>query len=42
MGAARGQGDEDKEHRRPSYLVEDDPDEIFGNGQRVAPPVIGE
>lgn len=43
MGAgARGAhgGDDDKEHRRPDYLVETE--DVFGDGQRVAPPVIGE
>jgi hypothetical protein len=39
-GAGRGQGDEDTEHRRPSYLIE--MDDIFGDGRKVAPPVIGE
>ncbi|MGH3367103.1 MAG: hypothetical protein ACRDOY_07865, partial [Nocardioidaceae bacterium] len=39
-GAGRGQGGEDDEHRRPSYLI--DTDDIFGDGRRVAPPVIGE
>jgi hypothetical protein len=42
MGAGRGRGSEDEEHRRPSYLVENDPDSIFGAGERTAPPVIGE
>ncbi|HEX2297926.1 MAG TPA: hypothetical protein VHH34_05315 [Pseudonocardiaceae bacterium] len=39
-GAGRGRGGEDDEHRRPSYLV--DTDDIFGDGRKVAPPVIGE
>jgi hypothetical protein len=38
-GAGRGQG-EDKEHQRPSYLIE--MDDIFSDGRKVAPPVIGE
>ncbi len=41
----RGQqadGDEDTEHQRPTYLVEGDPDEVFGTDLRTAPPVIGE
>ncbi|WP_340685874.1 hypothetical protein LCL61_05740 [Amycolatopsis coloradensis] len=41
----RGQhadGDEDTEHQRPTYLVEGDPDEVFGTDMRTAPPVIGE
>ena len=40
MGAAGGKGGEDSEHRRPSYLVE--MDDIFTDGRKVAPPVIGE
>ncbi|WP_192909685.1 PPE domain-containing protein [Gandjariella thermophila] len=39
-GAGRGKGGEDKEHRRPAYLLETD--DVFGDGRRVAPPVIGE
>lgn len=39
-GAGRGgQGEEDKEHRRPTYLVETD--DVFGDERLVAPPVIG-
>lgn len=41
-GAAKGQGDEDIERTSPSYLLEPDPDEIFGNDTLVAPPVLGE
>lgn len=42
MGAGRGQrGGEDEEHRRASFLVESDPDSIFGTDERTAPPVIG-
>jgi hypothetical protein len=41
MGAGRGQGGEDEEHQRPSYLVEPDPDATFGSDQLTAPPVIG-
>ncbi|MBP2321279.1 hypothetical protein JOF56_001664 [Kibdelosporangium banguiense] len=41
MGAGRGQGGEDDEHQRPSYLVEPDPDATFGTDQMTAPPVIG-
>lgn len=42
-GAGRGgQGGEDEEHQRPTYLVEGDPDEVFGTNERTAPPVIGE
>jgi hypothetical protein len=40
MGGGRGGGDEDKEHRRPSYLVECE--DVWGDGRLVAPPVIGE
>ncbi|WP_158075720.1 PPE domain-containing protein [Actinokineospora bangkokensis] len=40
-GGARGQGSEDEEHDRPSYLVEADPDEVFGTDEMTAPPVIG-
>ncbi|WP_189055390.1 hypothetical protein [Longimycelium tulufanense] len=36
----RGGGEEDKEHFRPSYLVETD--DVFSGGEMVAPPVIGE
>jgi hypothetical protein len=39
-GAARGQGDEDKEHKSAAYLVETE--DVFGDGQLVAPPVIGD
>jgi hypothetical protein len=43
MGAGRGrQGAEDPAHQRPSYLVERDPDSIFGVDEMTAPPVIGE
>jgi hypothetical protein len=38
----RGQGSEDGEHQRPSFLVEADPDETFGTDEITAPPVIGE
>jgi hypothetical protein len=45
MGGGRGrggEGEEDQEHQRPTYLVEADPDEVFGTDMRTAPPVIGE
>ncbi|UIJ58591.1 PPE domain-containing protein [Amycolatopsis acidiphila] len=44
MGAAgqRGRGEEDEEHQRPDYLIEPDPDSIFGSDVRTTPPVIGE
>ena len=43
MGAGRGRGGGggDSEHKRASYLVEADPDSIFGTDERTAPPVIG-
>jgi hypothetical protein len=42
-GAGRGKGGEDDEHQRPSYLQENDPDEVFiGDLGKTAPPVIGE
>jgi hypothetical protein len=41
MGAGHGQGGEDEEHARPSYLVEPDPDSTFGTDEMTAPPVIG-
>ncbi|AOS61124.1 hypothetical protein [Actinoalloteichus hymeniacidonis] len=42
-GGARGrnaEGEDDKEHKRADYLVE--ADDVFGDGQLVAPPVLGE
>jgi hypothetical protein len=42
MGGQRGEGDEDSEHQRASYLVEGDPDAVFGTDEVTAPPVIGE
>ncbi|MEU3274034.1 hypothetical protein ABZ639_24620 [Saccharomonospora sp. NPDC006951] len=41
-GRGGGKGGEDDEHQRPTYLVEGDPDDVFGTNQRTAPPVIGE
>lgn len=42
-GAGKGQqGGEEEEHQRPSWLVEADPDSLFGTDERTAPPVIGE
>jgi hypothetical protein len=40
-GGGRGQGGEDEEHQIPSYLLENDPDSIFGTDEVTAPPVIG-
>ncbi|GAB3433438.1 hypothetical protein [Actinophytocola sediminis] len=42
MGGARGQGEDDDEHQRPSFLVEGDPDAVFGTDEITAPSVIGE
>jgi hypothetical protein len=39
---ARGPGDEDVEHQTPSYLLEPDPDKVFGTSEATAPPVIGD
>jgi len=39
-GAGAGQPEEDGEHRRPDYLVETE--DVWGDGTRVAPPVIGD
>jgi hypothetical protein len=41
-GGNKGQGDDDTEHERPSFLVEPDPHETFGTDEVTAPPVIGE
>lgn len=41
MPMGRSHDDEDAEHKRPDYLVEPDPDEIFGSDELTAPPVIG-
>lgn len=41
-GGRRADGDDDDEHQRPDYLIEADPDAIFGTDQRTSPPVIGE
>jgi hypothetical protein len=38
----KGEGDEDTEHQRPAYLLENDPDEaLIGELPRTSPPVIG-
>jgi hypothetical protein len=43
MGAGGfGQGEQDVEHRRPSWLEEPDPEGLFGSDETTAPPVIGE
>jgi hypothetical protein len=41
IGGRGGRGEIDKEHKRPSYLENPDPDATFGTDQIVAPPVIG-
>jgi hypothetical protein len=40
VGGGQSRGGEDSEHQRPSYLIETE--DIWGDGRRVAPPVIGE
>ncbi|HJQ48210.1 MAG TPA: hypothetical protein VJ870_18095 [Amycolatopsis sp.] len=40
-GGHGGKGGEDEEHQRPSYLIEEDPDSLFGTDEKTAPPVIG-
>lgn len=40
-GARRGESEDDLEHQRPAFLVEADPDELFGSDEATAPPVIG-
>jgi hypothetical protein len=37
----RAEDEEDGEHQRASYLVEGDPDAVFGTDEATAPPVIG-
>ncbi|ROP40372.1 hypothetical protein [Saccharothrix texasensis] len=39
---AAGRGEEDVEHQSPSYLLEPDPEALFGGGGATAPPVIGD
>ncbi|MFL6124461.1 hypothetical protein [Actinophytocola sp.] len=41
-GGKRGEGEEDTEHERPTFLVEPDPHDTFGTDEVTAPPVIGE
>ena len=41
-GGRQGEREDDDEHQRPDYLIEADPDAIFGTDQRTSPPVIGE
>lgn len=35
-----GRGGEDEEHERPSYLLEENPNEVFGTDEAISPPVI--
>ena len=37
----RAEDEDDGEHQRASYLVEGDPDAVFGTDEATAPPVIG-
>jgi hypothetical protein len=41
VGAGRGKGDEDEEHRR-KYLIETDAEGVFGSDVLTAPQVIGD
>lgn len=43
MGAAGagGQGQQDEEHTHASFLIEEDPDEVFGATEATPPPVLG-
>ncbi|PZS40319.1 MAG: hypothetical protein DLM62_03510 [Pseudonocardiales bacterium] len=43
LGAAGGSGrdDDSRDHRRPSYLIEQDTNAIVGELPQTAPPVIG-
>lgn len=41
-GAGRGKGDDNNEHKTPSYLVNvDNGNELIGRLPKTAPPVIG-
>jgi hypothetical protein len=43
MGAGRGgKGGEDREHKRAEYLLEPDPESVFGADETAIPRVIGE
>jgi hypothetical protein len=37
-----GRKEEDEEHARPDYLIEPDPDDLFGSDERASSPVIGD
>lgn len=41
VGAGAGSVQEDEERTHTSFLIEPDPDELFGVGEATAPPVIG-
>lgn len=41
MGAGRGKRGEDSEHKRADYLLESDPEGLFGSDEKTIPPVIG-
>lgn len=41
VGGAAGAAHEDEEHTHNSFLIEPDPDELFGAGEATAPEVIG-
>ncbi|HWD02822.1 MAG TPA: hypothetical protein VG674_10255 [Amycolatopsis sp.] len=40
-GAAKGNKEEDKEKKSASYLLEPDPNALFGYDGKATPPVIG-
>jgi hypothetical protein len=42
LGGGTGEGAEDLEHQRPEFLVEPDPESLFGTDEATAPSVIGE
>jgi hypothetical protein len=42
MGGGQGRGEDDYEHSRADYLVEPDPNAIFGTDEQTSKPVIGE
>jgi hypothetical protein len=39
---ARGRKEPDEEHQPADYLVEANPNDVFGQGRQVAPPVLGD
>lgn len=41
-GSGRSRKEDDSEHGRAEYLVEGDPDSVFGSDKATAPPVIGQ